>query len=207
MKTAFSRAVMAVTACCLDERRGDWSAAMRAEFEIAVSDGKSLSFAMGCLGAALQDMPRREEGRFTLSSYGLALCVIIPMASFQIGCALFGIPYIHPSPELSGPMLDGMNQIYRAAIPSLTLVLLLVGLGHLCLAWAMLERDWNRVMRLGRLAMAAAVTLVILMSVLFLDIYQVGLQAIILSVELTAVMVVAKWHTQLFPVEEPQHSE
>lgn len=205
MKTALSRAIMSVTTCCLDERRTDWSAAMRAEFEIAVSDGKSLPFAIGCLGAALQDMPRREEGRFTLSSYGLALGVVVPMAVFQIGCALFGIPYIHPTQALAGPMLEGMNHIYRAAVPSLTLLLLLTGLGHLCIAWAMLERDWRRVMRLGRLAMAATVTLVMLMSLLFLDIYQVVLQAIILSVELAAIIVVAKWHAQLFPAEAPPH--
>ncbi len=178
---------------------------MRAEFEIAIAGGRPLSFAVGCLGAALREMPGREEGRFTLSSYALVLGVMIPMAAYSIGCALFGMPYLYPAQELSGAMLRGMNQIYHVATPALTLVLIMFGLGHLRIAWAMLEGDWDRVTRLAMLAMAAAVTLVALMSVLFLDIHQVIVQTVILSIELGTVLLVARWHAQLFPPEELDH--
>ena len=42
MKTAIARAVMALAACCLDESRREWSAAMRVEFEAAITEGKPL---------------------------------------------------------------------------------------------------------------------------------------------------------------------
>lgn len=201
MRTMLARAIMALTTCCLDERRRTWAAAMRAEFDYA---GRPLSFALGCFGAALRDMPTREEGRFALSSYALVLGVMLPMAAWSIACAFFGTSYLYPSQELSGAMLRGMNAIYHAATPALTLVLLMFGLGHLRIAWAMLEGDWDRVVRLSMLAMAAAVTLVTLMSVLFLDIHQAALQTVILSIELATVMLVARWHARLFPAGDVQ---
>jgi hypothetical protein len=53
MTALVSRAIMAVAVCCLDESRREWSAAMRAEFETAVTEGKPLRFAVGCLAAAI----------------------------------------------------------------------------------------------------------------------------------------------------------
>src|SRR3546814_8724268 len=85
MKTALSRAVMALAVCCMDESRREWSAAMRAEFDAAAPEGRSLSFATGCLVAAWREMLTREEGRYTLTNYALALGVMIPMAALQIG--------------------------------------------------------------------------------------------------------------------------
>src|SRR3546814_1374114 len=58
MKTALSRAVMALAVCCMDESRREWSAAMRAEFDAAArseehtSELQSLmriSYAVFCL--------------------------------------------------------------------------------------------------------------------------------------------------------------
>src|SRR3546814_3564115 len=83
MKTALSRAVMALAGCCMDESRREWSAAMRAEFDAAAPEGRSLSFATGCLVAAWREMLTREEGRYTLTNYALALGVMIPMAALQ----------------------------------------------------------------------------------------------------------------------------
>src|SRR3546814_6573496 len=108
MKTALSRAVMALAVCCMDESRREWSAAMRAEFDAAAPEGRSLSFATGCLVAAWREMLTREEGHYTLTNYALALGVMIPMAALQIGCALFGLPYLYPGREgLSGALLVG----------------------------------------------------------------------------------------------------
>src|SRR3546814_7963130 len=83
----------------MDEGRREWSASMRAEFDAAAPEGRSLSFATGCLVAAWREMLTREEGRYTLTNYALALGVMIPMAALQIGCALFGLPYLYPGRE------------------------------------------------------------------------------------------------------------
>lgn len=212
MRAAVSRAVMAVVACCLDESRREWSAAMRVEFETAVTEGKPLRFAIGCLAAAWREMLTRREGRFTLTNYALALGLMIPMAAIQIGCALFGFPYLYPGQGgLPGALLEGaahealVRGIYQAAVPSLALLLLLLGLGHLRIAWAMLERDWTRVMRMGTLMLAAAATLIIFMGVFFLDSSQALLQVAVLTIELATVAMVARWHAQLFPAAVSEH--
>lgn len=212
MKTALARAVMALAAACLGESRRQWGLAMQAEFESAAADGKPLLFAIGCLAAAWRALLTREEGRFVLTNYALALGLMIPMAALQIGCAVFGLPYLYAGQDgLRGALLDGgaqeglLRSVYQAAVPSLSLLLLLVGVGHLCIAWAMLERDWARVRRMGALTLAAAATLIIFMGALFLDSSQALLQAAILAIELATVCVVARWHAQLPPAaaEEP----
>ncbi len=212
MKAAVSRAMMALAINCLGEGRREWSAAMQAEHEAAAADGKSLSFAAGCLAAAWRDLLTREEGRFTLTSYALALGVMIPMAAVQIGCALLGFPYLYPGQEgLAGALLVGgehealMRGTYQAAVPPLALVLLSLGIGHLCIAWAMLERDWDRVARIGTLALAVAVTLILFMAVLFLDASQAVLQTAVLAIELASVWMVVRWHAQLFPSAVAEH--
>lgn len=212
MMAAVSRAVMAVAVCCLDGSRREWSAAMRAEFETAAAEGKPLPFAIGCLAAACREMLTRREGRFTLTNYALALGLMIPMAALQIGCALLGFPYLYPGQAgLPGALLEGaahealIRGLYQAAIPSLTLLLLLLGLGHLRIAWAMLERDWTRVTRTGTLMLAAGTTLIIFMGVFFLDSSQALLQAAVLAIELATVWMVARWHAQLFREAVTEH--
>jgi hypothetical protein len=206
MKTLVSRAVMALAVCCLGESRRQWSMAMQAEFETAVAEGTPLLFSTGCLTAAWREMLTSEQGCFALTNYGLVLGLMIPMAALQIGCALFGLPYLYPSQAgLAGALLEGgthellLRGVYQAAIPSLALVQLLLALGHLRIAWMMLERNWRGVTRFGTLTLAAAATLIIFMSVIFLDCTQALLQAGILAIELAAVSMVARWHSQLFP--------
>ncbi|RHW18837.1 hypothetical protein D1610_01410 [Sphingomonas gilva] len=212
MNAPLSRAIMAVAVCCLDESRREWSAAMRVEFETVAVEGKPLPFAIGCLAAAWREMLTREQGRFTLTNYALALGLMIPMAALQIGCALFGFPYLYPGQDgLRGALLEGaaheilIRGVYQAAVPSLALLLLLLGLGHLRIAWAMLERDWARVKRMGTLMLAAAATLIIFMGVLFLDSSQALLQVAVLTIELATVPMVARWHAQLFPAAVTEH--
>lgn len=206
-----ARAIMAIARCCLGESRRDWSAAMQAEFEAARIDGGALPFAVGCLGAAMRELLTREEGRFTLTSYALVLGLMIPMAAVQVGCALFGLPYLYPGESgLTGALLIGgayeglVRATYQAMIPALALILLTMGVGHLLTAWAMLERDWERVRRMGSFTLAAAVTLVIVMSVFFLDCTQALLQAGVLAVELATLTVVARRHAELQTM--PKHS-
>jgi hypothetical protein len=206
MRVAVSRAVMALAVCCLDEGRREWSAAMLAEFETAVAEGKPLRFAAGCLAAAWREMLTRDNGRFVLTNYALVLGVMIPMAALQIGCALLGLPYLYPGRHgLSGALLEGgthevlLRSVYQAAIPSLALLQLLIGLGHLRIAWVMLNRDWAGATRSGMQMVAAAATLILFMSVLFLNSTQALLQGAVLAVELATVSMVARWHAQLFP--------
>lgn len=206
MKTLLSRAVMAFALCCLGESRGEWAAAMRAEFETAVEEGTPLWFATGCLIAAWRELVTRDEGRFALTSYALALGLMLPMAALQIGCALLGLPYLFPDQQgLSGAMLEGgahenlLRGVYQAAIPSLALLQLLIGVGHLRIAWAMLERDWDAVTRLATLTLAASATLVLFMTVLFLNGIQALLQGGVLAIELATLVMVAQWHAQLHP--------
>jgi hypothetical protein len=212
MKSLLSRAIMAFAICCMDEGRRDWSIAMQAEFEIAVGEGISLSFALGCLVAAWREMLTREEGHFTLTSYALALGLMIPMAAAQIGCAILGLPYLYPGQSgLPGALLLGGEQeaalrsVYQAAVPAVAFLLLLVGFGHIRIAWAMLERDWIRVTRMAMLTLAAAATLIIFMSALFLDCSRAFLQSAVLAIELAIVWMVARWHAQLFPVVRTEH--
>ena len=213
MKAALARALMALAVACLSESRREWSLAMQAEFEIAVAEGKPLRFAMGCLTAAWREIVTREEGRFLLTSYALALGLMIPMAALQIGCAVLGLPYLYPDQTgLGGALLQGGAQeallrgVYQAAVPSLSLLLLLLGLGHLRIAWAMLDRDWRRVQRTGMLVLAAAATLIIFMGTLFLDGRQAMLQAAVLAIELATLSVVVRWHAQLFSATLAEHS-
>ena len=212
MRATLARMVMALAVCCLDEGRREWARAMRMEFETAVEDGKPLRFAIGCLTAAARELVTREEGRFVLTSYALALGLMLPMAALQIGCAVLGLPYLYAGHGgLSGSLAAGgapevlMRGVYQAAVPSLSVLLLLVGIGQLRIAWAMLERDWSGVMRMGALTLAAAATLILFMGALFIDGSQALLQAAVLLVELATVFVVARRHAELSPT--PLHED
>jgi hypothetical protein len=212
MKERLARLIMALAIGSMGEGRHEWAAAMRVEFETAAGEGDSLPFAAGCFVAAWRDVLTHEEGRFRLTSYALALGLMIPMAAVQIGCAVLGFPYLYPGEDgLAGAVLVGgeheavMRSVYQSAVPAITLLLLALGLGHLCIAWAVLERNWARVTRIGTLALAVAVTLILFMGVLFLDSSQALLQAAILVIELTTVCIVARWHAQLIPAAYSEH--
>jgi hypothetical protein len=212
MKAAAARALMALAACCMGESRGEWSAAMQAEYQAAAADGDAPGFAFGCLLASWRALPASEEGRFTLTSYGLALLLMIPMATVQIGCALLGYPYLYPGERgLRGALLVGsehealLRGVYQHAVPSLALLLLLLGIAQLCIAWAMLERNWSRAARIGTLTLASATTLIIFMTALMLDCSRALLQVAVLAIELAMVWMVARWHAQLVPPAIAEH--
>jgi len=212
MKTAAARALMALAVCCLGESRRDWSYAMQAEFNAAAEEGDALPFAFGCLVAGWRELLTSEEGHYTLTSYGLVLGLLIPMAAVQIGCALLNFPYLFPGQSgLSGAFFMGrgqevvMRSVYLEAVPALTLILLLLGIAHLCIAWSTLDRDWDRVARIGNLTMAAMTTLVLFMSALFLDCSRALLQGAVLVIELATVWMIARWHAQLSPAVRSEH--
>jgi hypothetical protein len=212
MKARLARLIMALAIGSMGESRHEWSAAMRAEFETALEEGGALPFAGGCFIAAWRDLLTHEEGRLRLTSYALALGLMIPMAAVQIGSSLLGFPYLYPGEGgLAGALLVGseheplLREFYQSAVPALALLLLSLGIGHLSMAWAMLEHDWSRAMRTGALTLAVATTLILFMFVLFLNSSQALLQTAFLVIELAILSMVARWHAQLCPAAVAEH--
>ena len=134
------------------------------------------------------------------------------MAAVQLGCALFGFPFLYPGTQglagallLGGDHLDLVGDFYRTAVPPLGLLLIALGVGHLCIAWAMLDRDWARVRRIGTFTLAVATTLVLFMSALFLDSSRALLQAGVLTIELAIVWRLASWGARLSTAAATEH--
>ena len=208
MTGALARTVMALATCCLGESRREWALAMRAEFDVAVADGRPLAFATGCLAAAWREMPSHAEGRLVLANYALALGLLIPMAVLQFALALGFSSLFAGGEPTSGVLLAGATQNpYFAwtqldAVPCLLVLWLLLGLGHLRLAWVLVDRDWARVASVGALIGAILATLLIVMGALLLDVTFVILQAAAVAIELTALAAAARRHALLLPTAE-----
>lgn len=210
MTAAVARAVMSLASCCLGESRREWARAMQAEFEAAISEQEALAFASGCLIAAWCEMPKQAEGRLALGNYALALGLLIPMAVMQFALAL-GFSSVFA--DGGGPdfiLLAGASQnpyfawSQFSAVPGLLILWLLLGMGHLRLAWVLVDRDWTRVVKASALIGATTITLFIFMAVLLLDVTAVILQAAALTVELTALLAMARRHARLFPGAAPE---
>lgn len=202
MTAPVSQALMSLAVALLGERHREWALAMRVEFAAAKAERKALTFATGCLIAACGEMPKHAEGRYVLANYALALGLLIPMATFQLASA-FGF-----ASAIEGPMSEGMFQPKVApnplvsypqlsALPCLLVLWLLLGLGHLRLAWVLVERDWARVIKTGALIAATTVTLIMFMSALLLDVTPVALQSAAMAIELIALVAVARGHARL----------
>ncbi|HEX8414784.1 MAG TPA: hypothetical protein VF637_12990 [Sphingomicrobium sp.] len=205
MMAVAARALMSLATCCLGEDRRDWALAMQGEFEAAVHKRESLAFAAGCLFAAWREMPKQEEGRFVLANYTLALGVLIPMAVLQLACAI-GSPNVFTGQSGSYQMLsDGggkgpfLMDAQLSAAPALLVIWLLLGIGHLRLAWVLVERNWAGVTKVAATIAATAVALFIFSEVLFFDVASLLPQAAMLGIELALVFVVARWEASIFP--------
>ena len=178
---------------------------MQGEFETAAEKGEPLAFAAGCLIAAWGEMPKHEEGRLVLANYALAIGLLIPMAFLQFACAV-GFPNLFtgqngPYRMLSegGPQGLFLVDAQLTARPALLVIWLLLGVGHLCLAWVLVERDWARVINVGAAIAATTVTLLMFSVVLFFDVASLIPQAAALGVELAFILVMARWQARLFP--------
>ncbi len=201
MKAPVSRAMMALAANLLGESRREWAQAMRVEFEVANTQGEGLAFAAGCVSAALRELPKHAEGRHVLADYALALGLLIPMAAFQLASA-FGF-----ASTAEGPLSDGLflpraaqnpfvSYPQVSALPCLLVLWLLLGLGHLRLAWVLVERDWAAVIKTSALIGATTVTLIMLMGTLLLDLTSVVLQSAAMAIELAALVAAARRHAR-----------
>jgi hypothetical protein len=203
MIALLSRAVLALAASVLGDRRREWALAMEAEFEAAREEGKPLGFALGCLAAACRELPAHDEGRFAIASHAVALLLIIPTAGLLLFSIVADFPFSYLGPAAvpssadaiggGAPVLSDAN---RAAVPSLAVLVFLLAAAHVRIAWLVLERDWMRVAAVGTMIAAATVTLFIFTFVVF-DYYSSALaQGAALAVELTGISALARWHVR-----------
>ncbi len=195
-----SRILMAMAVRCLGAHRHEWGLAMEAELDAAGQDGKPLRFAAGCLLGALRELPQHESGRFALWSYALALGLMLPMATLLIFGVLFDFPYSYLMqmqamglPKGNGDAAMFLHEANRAALPSLALLIVFLGVGHLRIAWDMLERDWARVAVAARINAAITATLAVFTGLVFSCTVPVFLQVMALAVELGLVALMARW--------------
>jgi hypothetical protein len=132
------------------------------------------------------------------------------MAALQIGCAVLGLPYFVPGGSIVARDTYGAVVLISAynAIPTLMMLMLVLGLGQLRMAWLLLDRDWQRVTTTGTLTLATSITLVAFMAVLYVNVTQAMLQAAILAFELAVLAGLAQWHTELpHPARAPHATE
>ena len=205
MRAPVSRALMAVAIRCLGQSRREWALAMRAEFEVAVVEGRAFAFAAGCLVAAWREMPKHAEGRLVLSNYALAVGVLIPMAVLQFALALAFSSVFAGGQASNGVLLAGLSQnpllgpSQADAAPCVLALCLLIGVGHLRLAWVLVELDWARVAKAGALIGAALTTLLIFTAALDFDAKFATLEAAAMAVEFFAIVGAARRHARLLP--------
>lgn len=203
MKMTIARTMMIVAVRCLGYSRRNWALAMEAEFEIAAEGGNALSFAFGCLLGAWREMPANDEGRFALASYGLAVGVVVPLGGLLLTSVASGFPFLAPFEVGAGHIFGSGSLSFpvtyanQSGIFLLAMLTFALGLGHLHMAWAILNRDWMRVAVIGRIGAAVMATTVTFTGVLLLydtcALPQVGA----IATELSTIWLLARWHAGL----------
>lgn len=183
---------------------------MWAEFEVAVEEGRPFPFAAGCLAAAWREMPHLAEGRLALANYALALGLLIPMAVLLFALALGFSPVLTGGEAVHSVLLAGatpnpiLASSQSSAAPFLLALWLMLGLGHLRLAWVLVDRDWARVDSACAFIGATLLTLYILTGVLVLDVTLVVLLTAAMALELVALAAAGRQHARLYPDVEPE---
>ncbi|KQM27785.1 MULTISPECIES: hypothetical protein [unclassified Sphingomonas] len=202
MSALLARLLMALATCWLGEARRDWAAAMRAEYGEAADAGEGLGFAAGCLSSAARAMVAAPEGRFAVATHVLAVGVLVPMAGLLLVSAALGFPYLAFEAVGAGALGSGWPHVAvhagnRDGVPLLVLLTGTIGAGHVAVAWALLERDWERVARLARFGAAMLATMVAFSAILFLydpcALPQLG----IVGGELALLWLAVRWHDDL----------
>lgn len=203
MRVAVARAVMLIALGCMGSHRREWAAAMAAEFEVAAEAGDPLSFALGCLVAAWRELPAHDEGRFMLASHVLAVGVVLPVGSLLLASVARGFPLLALGDANTGSLLGSgypsfpNTEANQAGLPLMAFFTIALGLGHLLMAWVMLDRDWQRAALIGRLGTAITATMLIFSSILYLFDACALPQAALIAVELIAVWTLVRWHADL----------
>lgn len=200
MTTRVTQLVMTLALRCLPSDDGEWGRAMLAEFDIARRDGKPLGFAFGCLIAGWRRLPFHSEGQFALVCHALALGLIVPIATFHLGCALSGARFMLSGHDHYHAMLmaDGVRghvlaDAYLAATPTLTILLLLLGSAHLAVAWFILDGRWRRAAIIWLVAAVIAAAIVGIVVTTIPGAGGSAIQFAALAIELAAIPLLATW--------------
>jgi hypothetical protein len=201
------RLLLALAIRSLPAHRQAWGQAMAAEFEIAEADGRSFSFALGCLYGAWRTLPGHGEGRFALANHAVVLGLLVPMATIAMVAALFGFPWVEIGDGLL-PFLTGdgahpslLTPGTYAVAPALTLVTVLLTMGHLFLAWWALDRDWPRVAAAMRFNAASLMTLASVSWCIGLDVTPLFVPLGAWAVEAIMLRLLAGWHSDIVDSE------
>ncbi|WP_242415770.1 hypothetical protein [Sphingomonas panni] len=202
MSDALARLLMALATRWLGDARRDWAEAMKAEYHEAADAGEGLGFAAGCLSSAARAMLARPEGRFAVATHVLAVGVLVPMAGLLLVSAALGFPYlafetVGAQALGSGWPQGAVNVGNRFGVPLLALLTGVTGIGHVAIAWALLERDWERVARYARIGAAMLATIFAFSAVLFLYNPCALPQLAIVCAELVLVWLAVRWHDDL----------
>lgn len=192
--------VMTLALRCLPRDGSEWGHAMLAEFDMARRDGRSLGFACGCLVAAWRRLPFHAEGQLALASHVIALGLIVPIATFHLGCAVSGArftlsghdPY-HAMLMVGGRHGQALAGAYLAAAPALTMLLLLLGFAHMAVAWSILDRRWRRGAILWLVATITAAAIVAIIATTIPDMGGSAIQFAALAIELAAIPLLSTW--------------
>lgn len=202
MSVSIARPVMKLAVAGMGSHRCDWAAAMRAEFAMAEQAGEGLSFALGCLATAWQDLPRHAEGRLALLRYLCAIALILPVAALLLAGLWSGYPWVEPpyadhiARFARMPAGEGAT-IYAGNAFALTglATLLLIRIAALpLLAWFVAEGDWDRAGAIQRAGAAATITLTLFSAAAFADLTCVVLPLLVVGIELLSIPLLQRWH-------------
>lgn len=201
MSASLARMVMRVATASLGPHRCGWKLAMEAELEEAMAEGRDLSFAAGCLTTAWRELPAHVEGRLVLASYTLVLGLILPAAALLMAGVLAGYPYLSPSYADATGAIPGIQMLVpwlnagnAAAMPALTLIVLLRIASDVLVAWFAAEGDWARTAAAQRFGAATTITLATSAGLILLDATCVLLPALTLMIETLAIAVLRRLH-------------
>ena len=204
MRARLAWTIVALAARTLGTRHADWAQAMKAELDVAIDDGRPMSFAAGCLLASWRQMLRFSEGRLTLASHLLAIGIIVPLAALWLWLGLLGYPYLAIGNVGVWGFIEGRSEQIPLLLvgewslaPALTMVILLQSVGQLLLAWFLLERDWPRVSSVARFNAAPLTTLLLVTSMIAVVGYGVLFGITALITETLAVLALAWWHDHM----------
>ena len=125
----------------------------------------------------------------------LSLGLLIPVAYLQFAYAaglIMGTGGSYGALVATGSYESLAAGAQLSGIPGLLFLWTLLGVWHLHLAWVLLERDWDAVVKAGAMIAAAVLTIFTFMALLMLDATTLLVQAGVMAIELIAIFAVAR---------------